>query len=125
MERRSPVAPHLEPWRTLSEKVVMVTGASSGLGREICLDLAKSGCRILAAARRIDRLESLCVEINGNGSGDPSFDPSPRAVAVQLDVSANGPAIEAAVQKAWDAFGRIDALVNNAGVRGEYTVHWI
>ncbi|CAH9105404.1 unnamed protein product [Cuscuta epithymum] len=118
MERRSPVAPHLEPWRSLGEKVVMVTGASSGLGREICLDLAKSGCRIVAAARRIDRLESLCVEINGSGSGDPSSGRPPRAVAVQLDVTANGPAIEAAVQKAWDAFGRIDALVNNAGVRG-------
>ncbi|GFQ05851.1 3-oxoacyl-[acyl-carrier-protein] reductase fabg [Phtheirospermum japonicum] len=56
----------------------MVTGASSGLGRGFCLDLAKAGCRIVAAARRMDRLQS----------------------------------------KAWDAFGRIDALINNAGVRG-------
>ncbi|MCD7471196.1 hypothetical protein HAX54_011511 [Datura stramonium] len=40
-----------------------------------------------------------------------------RAVAFELDVSANGPAIEAAVQKAWDAFGHIDVLVNNAGIR--------
>ncbi|CAN4109027.1 unnamed protein product [Withania somnifera] len=41
-----------------------------------------------------------------------------RAVAIELDVTADGPIIEASVKKAWDAFGHIDALVNNAGVRG-------
>nr|GMC79338.1 3-oxoacyl-[acyl-carrier-protein] reductase, chloroplastic-like [Ipomoea batatas] len=120
MESRSQVAAHMEPWRSLRDKVVMVTGASSGLGREFCLDLAKAGCRIIAAARRIDRLQSLCDEINGagSGSGEPNSSRQLTAVAVELDVSANGPAIEAAVQRAWDAFGRIDALINNAGVRG-------
>ncbi|PNX57491.1 NAD(P)-binding rossmann-fold protein [Trifolium pratense] len=44
--------------------VVFVTGASSGLGRDLCLDLAKAGCRIIAAARRLDRLHSLCHQIN-------------------------------------------------------------
>ncbi|KAI6696931.1 hypothetical protein NL676_017050 [Syzygium grande] len=48
----SPAADHLEPWRDLRGKVVMVTGASSGLGREFCLDLARAGCRIVAAAPR-------------------------------------------------------------------------
>lgn len=122
MESRSQVAAHMEPWRSLRDKVVMVTGASSGLGREFCLDLAKAGCRIIAAARRIDRLQSLCDEINGagSGSGEPNSSRQLTAVAVELDVSANGPAIEAAVQRAWDAFGRIDALINNAGVRGNF-----
>ncbi|XP_059296040.1 uncharacterized protein LOC132049307 [Lycium ferocissimum] len=101
----------LEPWRELTGKVVMVTGASSGIGREFCLDLSKAGCKIIAAARRVDRLKSLCDEINGQ-------DQELRAVAIELDVSANGAVIEAAVQKAWDAFGRIDALINNAGIRG-------
>ncbi|KAL8136188.1 hypothetical protein AgCh_010695 [Apium graveolens] len=101
-----------EAWSDLSDKVVMVTGASSGLGRECCIDLAKSGCKIVAAARRIDRLRSLCDEINGSRGSDV------RAVAVELDVSANSSAIEASVKIAWDAFGRIDALINNAGVRG-------
>ncbi|KAJ8420604.1 hypothetical protein Cgig2_001737 [Carnegiea gigantea] len=95
----------------LEGKVVMVTGASAGLGLEFCLDLAKAGCRIIAAARRIDRLKTLCDEINAAGGV--------RAVAVELDVTADGRAIDAAVQKAWEAFGRIDALVNNAGVREE------
>ncbi|KAL1531381.1 3-oxoacyl-[acyl-carrier-protein] reductase FabG-like [Salvia divinorum] len=108
-ESRADASPHC--LEQLSDKVVLVTGASSGLGRDYCLDLAKAGCRIVAAARRIDRLKSLCDEINGQVS-------DPRAVAVELDVSGNRTSIEAAVNKAWDAFGRVDALINNAGVRG-------
>ena len=106
------------------EKVVMVTGASSGIGRELCLDLARAGCRIVAAARRIDRLKSLCDEINGSGPGSSSSSPDPRpdtvrAVAVELDVTGESSAIEASVKNAWGAFGRIDVLVNNAGIRGK------
>ncbi|KAH7853802.1 hypothetical protein Vadar_006758 [Vaccinium darrowii] len=107
----------LEPWAQLGNKVVLVTGASSGIGRDFCLDLAKSGCRIVAAARRIDRLESLCDEIN-RLPDSAGLTQGRRAVAVELDVSADGAAIEAAVGRAWDAFGTIDALINNAGVRG-------
>ncbi|XP_024967689.1 uncharacterized protein LOC112507359 [Cynara cardunculus var. scolymus] len=102
----------LVPWDNLSGKVVMVTGASSGIGREFCIDLAKAGCRIVAAARRIDRLVSLCNEINGISDNNIV------AMAVELDVAAKGPAIEASVKRAWDAFGQIDCLINNAGVRG-------
>ncbi|KAH7557116.1 hypothetical protein ACOSP7_026535 [Xanthoceras sorbifolium] len=109
------VSDQLEPWRDLEGKVVMVTGASSGLGREFCLDLAKAGCRIVAAARRVERLKSLCDEINNLISGEAR---SGRAVAVELDVCADGATIERSVHLAWEAFGRIDALVNNAGVRG-------
>ncbi|CAA6670895.1 unnamed protein product [Spirodela intermedia] len=95
--RRGSAAAMAEP----GGKVVMVTGASSGLGRQICLDLAGAGCLIVAAAR--SRLA-----------------PPPARVAapVELDLSADGSSIERSVQKAWEAFGRIDALVNNAGVRG-------
>ncbi|KAL2318300.1 hypothetical protein Fmac_032176 [Flemingia macrophylla] len=111
---------HLEPWHSLAGKVVMVTGASSGLGRDFCLDLSRAGCRIVVAARRIDRLETLCREINrmappGEAAGG---DQICRAVAVELDVVADGAVIDRYVKKAWDAFGHIDALINNAGVRG-------
>ncbi|GMI65013.1 hypothetical protein HRI_000170600 [Hibiscus trionum] len=54
----------LEPWTDLSSKVVMVTGASSGLGRDFCLDLGKACCRIVAVARRVYLLKSLCDDIN-------------------------------------------------------------
>ncbi|CAA7409495.1 unnamed protein product [Spirodela intermedia] len=100
------------PWSSLEGKIVMVTGASSGIGRDFCLDLAAAGCRVVAATRRIDRLESLCAEINAR---EP---PALRAVAVELDVSAEEATIAPAVERAWSAFGRIDSLVNNAGVRG-------
>lgn len=92
----------------------MVTGASSGLGKEFCLDLAKAGCKIVAAARREDRLKSLCHEINHQLDDSITI----RAVPLELDICSKGSSIEEAVQKAWDAFGRIDVLVNNAGVRG-------
>ncbi|KAI3694548.1 hypothetical protein L1987_77515 [Smallanthus sonchifolius] len=109
------VSSKLEPWHDLAGKVVMVTGASSGLGRDFCIDLAKAGCRMVAAARRIDRLVSLCDEINQIGRTGCAG--NVRAVAVELDVCAKGPAIEASVKRAWDTFGRIDCLINNAGVR--------
>ena len=105
----------LEEWGELEGKVVMVTGASSGLGLGFCLDLAKAGCKIIAAARRVDRLQSLCHQVNHLPSCSSS---SPRAVAVELDLTADGPTIEKSVQKAWDVFGHIHALVNNAGIRG-------
>ncbi|KAG8087959.1 hypothetical protein GUJ93_ZPchr0010g7741 [Zizania palustris] len=103
------------PWSRLEGQVVLVTGASSGLGREFCLDLARVGCRVVAAARRADRLRSLCDEIN---SASAAVSGGPRAAAVEIDVASGGPILEAAVKRAWDAFGRIDALINNAGLRG-------
>ncbi|KAK9987113.1 hypothetical protein SO802_032064 [Lithocarpus litseifolius] len=108
----------MESWAELEGKVVMVTGASSGLGLEFCLDLAKAGCKIIAAARRVDRLQSLCHQINSSSSSSSSSTSSPRAVAVELDLTADGPTIEKSIKKAWDVFGHIHALVNNAGLRG-------
>ncbi|KAI3801347.1 hypothetical protein L1987_29451 [Smallanthus sonchifolius] len=114
------VSSTLETWHDLNGKVVMVTGASYGLGRDFCIDLARAGCRIVAAARRIDRLMSLCDEINKlkEKSCKAELTHNICAVVVELDVTAKGHVIEASVKKAWDAFGRIDCLINNAGVRG-------
>ncbi|XP_022966091.1 uncharacterized protein LOC111465881 [Cucurbita maxima] len=114
--------PQLEPWNNLNGKVVMVTGASAGLGREFCLDLARAGCKIIAAARRLNSLRSLCDEINrldfSASSASSMAMESPRAVALELDVTSDGKTIEKCIKKAWDSFGFIDALVNNAGLRG-------
>ncbi|KAG5516576.1 hypothetical protein RHGRI_037330 [Rhododendron griersonianum] len=64
------------------------------------------------------RLESLCGEIiwlhDSARSTQSRF--APRAVAVEVDVSDDGPVVEAVVQRAWDAFGTIDVLISNAGV---------
>ncbi|KAM1161492.1 hypothetical protein TB2_000586 [Malus domestica] len=97
----------------------MVTGASSG--HELCLHLAEASYRIVVAVHRIDHLQFVCDQINqlsitthsspfsiaDNGPGE-----DPRAIAVELDVSANGPTIEKFVNKAWDAFGLINALAD-------------
>jgi NAD(P)-dependent dehydrogenase (short-subunit alcohol dehydrogenase family) len=95
----------------------MVTGASSGIGKEICLDLARAGCLVVAAARRVDQLKKLCDEINGWDSANQATS-SVRSIGVWLDVSKEEGIIAEAVKRAWDSFGRIDALVNNAGIRG-------
>ncbi|OIW19203.1 hypothetical protein TanjilG_16833 [Lupinus angustifolius] len=116
----SQISNPLQPWHKLDGKIVLITGASAGLGFQFCIDLARAGCRIVAAARRVDRIKSLCEEINQMmplpeaGDGGSNL----RAVAVELDVAADGPTIDMCVQKAWDAFGYIDVLINNAGVRG-------
>ncbi|KAL5997330.1 hypothetical protein ACLOJK_008260 [Asimina triloba] len=122
--KRGSAVASAEPWHRLPGKVVMVTGASSGLGREFCLDLAKAGCRIVAAARRTDRLESLCEEIQRLSSSPASTDAAiseAKCIAVELDVTASAALVVESVRKVWDAFGHIDVLVNNAGVRG--TIH--
>ncbi|XP_024013646.1 uncharacterized protein LOC18020777 isoform X2 [Eutrema salsugineum] len=114
MSNYQTVLKQIEPWCELKDKVVLVTGASSGIGREICLDLGKAGCKIIAAARRIDRLKSLCSEINSfNSTGTNQL-----AAPLELDVSSDAATIQKAVKKAWQVFGKIDALINNAGIRG-------
>lgn len=108
----------MEPWRNLEGKVVMVTGASSGFGRELCKDLANAGCKVVAAARRMNKLKSLCEEINTCDFANVTKPSSTIAAAVVLDVAGDAEAIKLAVDEAWKCFGRIDALVNDAGVRG-------
>ncbi|KAL1824820.1 hypothetical protein ACET3Z_011598 [Daucus carota] len=107
------VCEQLESWSDLEGKVVLITGASSGFGWDFSINLTKAGCKVIAAARRVDRLETLCCLINKSSSSD-----APLAVPLELDITSDPPVIEAAVQKAWTAFGHIDVLINNAGVSG-------
>ena len=115
------MATQLEPWHSLAGKIVLITGASSGIGRDLCFDLAPAGCRLILAARRIDQLQSVCNEINHQllSHETKNF----RAVAIELDIAADGSTIEKYVQKAWEAFGHIDVLINNAGIRGNWNLN--
>jgi NAD(P)-dependent dehydrogenase (short-subunit alcohol dehydrogenase family) len=88
--------------------VVIVTGASSGIGRATAARLAHSGTTVVLAARRTDELNSLAAEISSAGG---------TSLCVPTDVR-DPEAITALVTRAAELTGRIDGLVNNAGVGG-------
>lgn len=86
----------------LTDRVVVVTGASSGLGAHFARRLAAEGARVVLAARRLDRIEALADEL-------------PDALAVACDVTSEEDCARLA-QTTLDAYGTVDVLVNNAGV---------
>ena len=90
---------------SLTGKVVLVTGAGKGIGKEIALACGGAGADIVAGSRTVSEVEQVAEEVRKTGQ---------RAAAWQLDVT-DVSSIEAFVRKTLDAFGRIDVLVNNAG----------
>ncbi|PNU03326.1 SDR family oxidoreductase [Novosphingobium guangzhouense] len=95
----------------LSNKVVLVTGASSGIGEATVRELASAGARLFIGARRGERLKALAEEL-GQELGGELGDTIGWA---ELDVT-DADSFEAFAAAAQDRFGRIDVLVNNAGV---------
>jgi NADP-dependent 3-hydroxy acid dehydrogenase YdfG len=87
-------------------KVVIITGASSGLGEAAAHHLADKGASLALAARRTERIEGLAEEITNNGG---------EALAVTTDVTEREQ-VQALVDDAVDAFGRVDVMLNNAGL---------
>ncbi len=90
----------------IEDKVVLITGASSGIGEATARQLAAAGATVMLGARRTDRLDRLAGEIGAAGG---------KAKAMALDVTSRQQ-VEAFAQTALEAFGRIDVMVNNAGV---------
>jgi NADP-dependent 3-hydroxy acid dehydrogenase YdfG len=91
---------------TLDKTVALVTGASSGIGRATAQRLAAEGAAVAVAARRRDRLEELTAAIRDGGG---------TALAVETDLTDREQA-ENAVQRTVSELGRLDTVVNNAGV---------
>jgi NAD(P)-dependent dehydrogenase (short-subunit alcohol dehydrogenase family) len=85
----------------LTDKVVLITGASSGIGAATARAAADAGARVVLAARRTERINALAGDL-------------PHALAVTCDVTDPGQ-VRAAVSAGVDHFGRLDVLVNNAG----------
>lgn len=94
----------------LKNKVAIVTGASSGIGREVALAYAREGAKVIAAARRVEKLKELVKE---------SRDFSGEIYAIAADVSSEED-IERMVDETIEEYGRVDILVNNAGILDSY-----
>ncbi|HEY3066364.1 MAG TPA: SDR family NAD(P)-dependent oxidoreductase [Methylomirabilota bacterium] len=92
----------------LAKKVAIITGASKGIGRELCYRFAREGARVVCAARSADLVRDTAAQVQADGG---------EAIAVPCD-AADESAVRALVAAATRAFGRVDLLVNNAGDGG-------
>lgn len=90
----------------IHDKVVVITGASSGLGEATARRLAQEGARLVLGARRLDRLEALAAELQATGA----------QVAVQATDVTQAEQVQALVDLALDRYGRVDVMLNNAGL---------
>jgi len=87
-------------------KVIVITGASSGLGEAAARHLSAHGASVALGARRMDRLNALAEELTGRGA---------RALAVETDVTRYDD-VKQLVDRAVRMFGRLDVMINNAGL---------
>lgn len=90
----------------INGKVIVITGASSGIGEATARLLAGQGARVVLGARRLERLEALAADINAAGGS---------ALARALDVTRRDD-MQAFIDSAAQHFGRVDVIINNAGV---------
>ncbi len=90
----------------MSDKVILITGASSGIGAGIARELAASGARLLLGARRIDRLQALAAELEQQGA---------EVAVAALEVTSRA-SVQQFADVALERWGRIDVMINNAGV---------
>jgi NAD(P)-dependent dehydrogenase (short-subunit alcohol dehydrogenase family) len=98
----------------LENLVAVVTGAGTGIGREISLRMAADGADVVLAGRSTGRMEEVAERVQAQGR---------RALVVPLDLR-DGRSIDAAAQAAHTEFGHVDVLVNNSGVGGVSKPLW-
>jgi NADP-dependent 3-hydroxy acid dehydrogenase YdfG len=97
----------------ISAKVIVITGASSGLGEAAARHLSKQGAIVVLGARRVDRIKALADELNKGGA---------KALAIATDVT-KAQQVKGLVDIAVKTFGRIDVLINNAGLMPQSTLN--
>lgn len=92
--------------QNITGKVVAITGASSGMGKAIAIELAKNGAKVVLGARRTEQLQEIVEKIKSNG-GEAAF--------AQIDVKEKSDLVRL-VNTAIEQYGKLDVMVNNAGV---------
>src|SRR6267142_2398025 len=90
----------------IKDKIVVITGASSGLGEATARRLSAAGAKIVLGARRTKHLDALAGELTGNGGS---------AIAITTDVT-DREQVKALVDAAVRTYGRVDVMINNAGL---------
>src|SRR5689334_1627661 len=91
---------------TIADKVVVITGASSGIGESTARLLARAGAKVVLGARRMDRIDAIVKDLTAKGGS---------AFGVKTDVTKRRD-VEALIRGALDRHDRIDVLVNNSGL---------
>lgn len=98
----------------LDGQVALVTGAGTGIGREIALRLARDGADVVLTGRSVPQMEQVASQVEAAGR---------RALVAPMDLR-DRPSIDAAARAALEEFGRVDVLVNNSGVSGPTKALW-
>lgn len=90
----------------MKDKIVVITGASSGIGKALAFEFGTKGAIVVLAARNLEKLQEIVSDLNKRGF---------QALAVQTDVTIESDCREL-VEKTLEKYGRIDVLINNAGI---------
>lgn len=98
--------------KRFQDKVVIVTGASSGIGKATAIEFGKEGAKVALSARRLDECEKTVEAIEAAGG---------EAIAIQTDVM-EPDAIKRMVAKTLETYGRVDCAFNNAGIAGDTAI---
>ncbi|ELZ35295.1 short-chain dehydrogenase/reductase SDR [Halogeometricum pallidum JCM 14848] len=91
---------------TIDERTAIVTGSSRGIGKHVAKRFAADGANVVVCSRSLEDCEAVAAEIESDGGS---------AHAVEVDVSEK-PSVENLIEEAVDRFGRLDVMVNNAGI---------
>jgi NAD(P)-dependent dehydrogenase (short-subunit alcohol dehydrogenase family) len=106
---------NLDPLYDLTGRVALVTGGSRGLGRQMVLAFAERGADVIVASRKLDACQEVAEQVDAMGR---------RALAVSVH-AAHWDSLDALVERAYGEFGRVDVLVNNAGMSPPMPSHEI
>ena len=90
----------------LQNRVAVITGGAQGIGRAICLGMAREGAKIVVVDLQADKANTVVAEIQANGA---------EAIAIEMNV-ANEMSVKRLADRTFERFGRIDILVNDAGI---------